>query len=108
MPGPDLTAIGAAFGRAAHVILDKPPFVFEDTLSIKLVENEVLRAADLLGPDGSLIVTKEDHRVWWRSAFVARARLVEDLLIEHLENGVSQYVILGAGLDTFAQRRHEV
>ena len=108
MPGPDLTAIGAAFGRAAHVILDKPPFVFEDTLSIKLAENEVLRTANLVGPDGSLIVKKDDTRVWWRSAFVARARLVEDLLIVQLENGVSQYVILGAGLDTFAQRRHEV
>ena len=108
MPGPDLTAIGAAFGRAAHVILDKPPFVFEDTLSIKLAENEVLRTANLVGPDGSLIVKKDDTRVWWRSAFVARARLVEDLLIEHLENGVTQYVVLGAGLDTFAPRRREI
>lgn len=108
MPGPDLTAIGAAFGRAAHVIVDKPPFVFEDTLSIKLAENEVLRAANLLGSDGSLLVQKDDTRVWWRSAFVARARLVEDLVIKHLENSVSQYVILGAGLDTFAQRRREV
>jgi methyltransferase (TIGR00027 family) len=108
MPGPDLTAIGAAFGRAAHVLLDKPPFVFEDSLSIKLPEDEVLRAANLLGPDGSLIVAKDDSRVWWRTAFVARARFVEDLVIEHLENGVSQYAILGAGLDTFAQRRREV
>lgn len=108
MPGPDLTAIGAAFGRAAHVIVDKPPFVFEDTLSIKLAENEVLQAANLLGSDGSLFVQKDDTRVWWRSAFVARARLVEDLVIKHLENSVSQYVILGAGLDTFAQRRREL
>jgi methyltransferase (TIGR00027 family) len=88
--------------------LDKPPFVFEDTLSIKLAENELLRAANLLGSDGSLLVQKDDTRVWWRSAFVARARLVEDLVIKHLESGVSQYVILGAGLDTFAQRRREV
>jgi methyltransferase (TIGR00027 family) len=108
MAGPDLTAIGAAFGRAAHVILDKPPFVFEDTLSIKLAENEVLRTANLLGSDGSLIVEKDDTRVWWRSAHVARARLVEDLVIKNLENGANQYVILGAGLDTFAQRRPEV
>ena len=72
MHGPDLTAIEAAFGRAAHVILDKPPFVFEDTLSIKLGENEVLRTANLVDPKGSLIVKKDDTRVWWRSAFVAR------------------------------------
>ena len=108
MPGPDLTAIGAAFGRAAHVILDKPPFVFEDTLSIKLAEDEVLRTANLLGPDGNLILMRDDSKVWRRSAFVARARLVEDLLIEHLENGVTQYVVLGAGLDTFAQRRRKI
>jgi len=108
MPGPDLTAIGAAFGRAAHLLLDKPPFVFEDSLSIRLAEDENLRAANLLAPDGSLIVNEDDPRVWWRSLLVARARVVEDSVMEHLEKGVCQYVILGAGLDTFAQRRPEL
>jgi methyltransferase (TIGR00027 family) len=40
-----------------------------------------------------------------RAAIVARARFVEDLLVEQIERGVDQYVLLGAGLDTLAQRR---
>ena len=43
-----------------------------------------------------------------RAAIVARARFVEDLVVEQAGLGVSQYVILGAGLDTFAQRKPEI
>ena len=41
----------------------------------------------------------------FRAAIVARARFIEDLVAEQAGDGVAQYVILGAGLDTFAQRR---
>lgn len=44
----------------------------------------------------------------FRAAILARARFVEDLVAEQAAGGVSQYVILGAGLDTFAQRRPEM
>jgi len=45
----------------------------------------------------------------FRAAVVARARFIEDLVIDRTEqHGVGQYVILGAGLDTFAQRRPEL
>ena len=43
-----------------------------------------------------------------RASIVGRARFVEDLVEEQLNRGVTQYVILGAGLDTFAQRRPEI
>src|SRR5207244_1636025 len=36
------------------------------------------------------------------------ARFIEDLVVERAGRGVGQYVILGAGLDTFAQRRPEI
>jgi methyltransferase (TIGR00027 family) len=39
---------------------------------------------------------------------LARARYIEDLIIEQSKEGISQYVILGAGLDTFAQRRPDI
>jgi methyltransferase (TIGR00027 family) len=39
---------------------------------------------------------------------VARARFIEDLVVEQAGRGIRQYVILGAGLDTFAQRRPEI
>jgi methyltransferase (TIGR00027 family) len=44
----------------------------------------------------------------FRAAIVARARFIEDLVVEQANQGVGQYVILGAGLDTFAQRRPEI
>ncbi len=44
----------------------------------------------------------------FRASIVARARFVEDLVVEQAGRGVGQYVILGAGLDTFAQRRPEI
>jgi methyltransferase (TIGR00027 family) len=44
----------------------------------------------------------------FRASIVARARFIEDLVVEQAGNGVGQYVILGAGLDTFAQRRPEI
>lgn len=43
-----------------------------------------------------------------RASIVARARFVDDLVVEQFEKGIDQYVILGAGLDTFAQRHQEV
>jgi methyltransferase (TIGR00027 family) len=46
------------------------------------------------------------HRVTRaRASILARSRLVEDLVVERAAEGIDQYVILGAGLDTFAQRR---
>lgn len=43
----------------------------------------------------------------FRAAVVARARFIEDLIAEQADRGVTQYVTLGAGLDTFAQREPE-
>jgi methyltransferase (TIGR00027 family) len=44
----------------------------------------------------------------FRAAILARARCIEDLVIDRAASGVGQYVILGAGLDSFAQRRPDV
>ena len=44
----------------------------------------------------------------FRASIVARARFIEDLVVEEVDRGVTQYVILGAGLDSFAQRRPEI
>src|SRR5581483_5701641 len=44
----------------------------------------------------------------FRAAIVARARFIEDLVAEQAGRGVGQYVLLGAGLDSFAQRRPEI
>jgi methyltransferase (TIGR00027 family) len=99
-PEPDGTAVRVALWRALHVQADAPPHVLEDEIGLRLADpDEGWRARGDMDPDG----TK-----WFRAAIVARARFVEDLVVEQAGRGVSQYVILGAGLDTFAQRRPEI
>jgi methyltransferase (TIGR00027 family) len=99
-PGPDGTAERVALWRALHVQADPPPHVLEDEIGLQL-------AAPADGwrdrPDMDLAGTSR-----FRAAIVARARFIEDLVTEQAGQGVAQYVILGAGLDTFAQRRPEI
>jgi methyltransferase (TIGR00027 family) len=85
------------------VTFDPPPHVLEDTLSISLADESDLRAAQLLDDDGRP-VGLADPRADWRGTFAARARLVEDMVLQGPVPGIGQYVILGAGLDTFGQR----
>lgn len=98
-PVPDNTAVRVALWRALHVRVDAPPHVFEDEVGLALA-----------GPDADW-QTRPDMSPFtrpFRASIVARARYVEDLLEEQAARGVAQYVILGAGLDTFAQRRPEL
>jgi methyltransferase (TIGR00027 family) len=96
---PDSTAVRVALWRALHVEADPPPHVFEDTVGLKLVApDDAWRSR----PDMSAFTRP------FRASIVARARFIEDLVAERAALGVAQYVILGAGLDTFAQRRAEL
>ncbi|HEY1797580.1 MAG TPA: class I SAM-dependent methyltransferase [Stellaceae bacterium] len=97
---PDSTAVRVALWRALHVEVDAPPHVFEDTCGLRLAApEEGWRERGDMHPEGTRI---------FRAAIVARARYIEDLVVEAAGRGVGQYVILGAGLDTFAQRRPEI
>jgi methyltransferase (TIGR00027 family) len=97
---PDSTAVRVALWRAMHVQVDLPPHVLEDEIGLRLV-----------GPDDGWRQRPDmDPRATsgYRASIVARARFIEDLVTEQAGHGVAQYVILGAGLDTFAQRRPEI
>ena len=97
---PESTAERVALWRALHVQIDAAPHVLEDEIGLRLLDpdDEWRRRPDM-DPEGTRLS---------RAAIVARARFVEDLVVEQSGNGVEQYVILGAGLDTFAQRRHDI
>lgn len=95
---PDNTAVRVARWRALHVELDSP-YVFEDVVGLKLAAPEEGWRSR---PDMSAFTRP------FRASIVARARYLEDLVAEQAALGVAQYVILGAGLDTFAQRRPEL
>jgi methyltransferase (TIGR00027 family) len=99
-PQPDSTAVRVALWRAMHVQVDPPPHVIEDEVGLRLA-----------APDEGWRSRPDMHPQWtsaFRASIVARARFVEDLVVERAAAGVGQYVILGAGLDTFAQRRPEI
>ncbi|MGN6666316.1 MAG: class I SAM-dependent methyltransferase [Trinickia sp.] len=97
---PDPTAVRVALWRAMHVQVDAPPHVLEDEIGLKLVAlDESWRERPDMHPEGTR---------GYRASIVARARYVEDLAIGQAAQGVTQYVLLGAGLDTFAQRRPDV
>jgi methyltransferase (TIGR00027 family) len=97
---PDSTAVRVALWRAMHVQVDPPPYVFEDEIGLQLAApDEGWRRRPDMEPHFTRL---------FRASIVARARFIEDLVVEQAGRGVSQYVILGAGLDTFAQRRPEI
>jgi methyltransferase (TIGR00027 family) len=112
---PSVTAVLVAMYRAAHLLWDNPPKIFEDTLALRLsgceseaalrvqfdrLEAEVARSTS---PDIALI-----GRGPGTATFVMRSRYLEDEVDKAVGKGVSQYVILGAGLDSFAYRRTDL
>jgi methyltransferase (TIGR00027 family) len=97
---PDSTAVRVALWRALHVEVDATPHVLEDTIGLQLAApDHGWRDRPDMDPQGIRA---------FRASIVARARFIEDMVVEQAARGVDQYVLLGAGLDTFAQRRPEV
>ncbi|WP_142682774.1 class I SAM-dependent methyltransferase [Chitinophaga polysaccharea] len=97
---PDNTAVRTALWRALHVQTDAMPHIIEDEIGLKLV---VPDADWQQRPDMHPDFTKR-----LRASMVARARFIEDMVQEEYKLGTRQYVILGAGLDTFAQRQPQI
>jgi methyltransferase (TIGR00027 family) len=97
---PDSTAVRVALWRAMHVQVDSAPHVLEDEIGIKLVDPPAnWRERPDMHPQGTR---------GYRASIVGRARFIEDLVDEKLKRGINQYIILGAGLDTFVQRRPKI
>jgi len=93
---PDNTAVRTALWRALHVQADAPPHVFEDEVGLKLAApDDGWHSRPDMSP-----FTKP-----FRAAILARARFIEDLVEEQAGRGIGQYVLLGAGLNSFAQRK---
>jgi methyltransferase (TIGR00027 family) len=91
------TAQRVAIRRAAHQLLDEPR-VLDDPLALRIIGGEA--AAELRS-------NPKEHPAFaraFRAFMVARSRFAEDELACAFAQGVRQYVVLGAGLDTFAYR----
>src|ERR1700722_14910639 len=92
------TALSVALRRAAHQLYDSP-IVFNDPIAVSILgaEYEERLRRTPLRPDRPFSTAL-------RAFLVARSRYAEDNLKRAVENGIRQYVLLGAGLDTFAYR----
>jgi len=94
------TALATAYMRAAHQLFDAPPRILDDQVALSL-----------LGPAAvQRIKDTADHyrtpdRLALRAHVVLRSRFAEDRLAAAVLRGITQYVILGAGFDTFALRQ---
>ena len=88
------TALRVAIRRAAHQLVDHPP-ILDDPIAVRLIglghARDLERASHTVARD-------------FRCFMAARSRYAEDHLAQAVASGLRQYVILGAGLDTFACR----
>jgi O-methyltransferase involved in polyketide biosynthesis len=100
MAAPDGTAVRVALWRAMHVQVDLPPHVLEDEIGLHLAAPD-----DGWRRRGDMDAVRTSR---FRAGVVARSRFAEDMVAEQAGHGVAQYVILGAGLDTFAQRQPDL
>ena len=92
------TALGAAMLRAAHQLVDHPP-VFVDPLALRILGGEA--EAQLRAPDERAM---SQGAAALRAFIAVRSRTTEDHFAAAYARGVRQYVVVGAGLDTFAYR----
>lgn len=112
-----ITALMSAFGRAFHAENEKNP-IFADTKAKELMTDEeyqsigsyILGGIDFFAPEkkGTFTSDKEALRYLVNTQIaptpLARARFCEDSLKTAMRTGTEQYVILGAGMDTFVFR----
>src|SRR5277367_4030694 len=96
---PSRTALRVALRRAAHQLYDAPPLVLDDPIAVPILGTTYAKEL-------RRTPTRPDRpfSVGLRAFLVARSRYAEDMLSHAVERGVTQYVLLGAGLDTFAHR----
>ncbi|HUN62869.1 MAG TPA: class I SAM-dependent methyltransferase [Candidatus Sulfotelmatobacter sp.] len=94
---PSRTALRVALRRAAHQLLDSPK-VLDDPLAVAIVGEAVTEIDHERARHQSAEATR------FRAFMVARSRYAEDQLAESIARGATQYVVLGAGLDTSAYR----
>ncbi|MCC0647282.1 class I SAM-dependent methyltransferase [Clostridioides sp. ZZV15-6598] len=112
-----LTSLISSFGRAYHSQFDKPK-IFNDTIAIKLMTTEeynqitdyMISGLGFFNSDKENEFDDSKEILKWvvqtqvEPTPIARARYCEDKLKDSIAHGIEQYVILGAGMDTFAYR----
>jgi len=95
---PSRTALGAAGHRAAHQVLEQGR-IFFDPLALRILGSEAEEALNE--------AEQEPRKRALRLFIAVRTRFAEDALEAAVARGVTQLVVLGAGLDTYAYRNRQ-
>ncbi|HTS12927.1 MAG TPA: class I SAM-dependent methyltransferase [Candidatus Limnocylindrales bacterium] len=95
---PSTTALRVAMRRAAHQLFDSP-LVLDDPIALPILGAEIAARVEAGRGDARKAASR-----YVRAFMVARSRFAEDELARAVSRGAAQYLILGAGLDTFAYR----
>jgi methyltransferase (TIGR00027 family) len=94
------TALATAYMRAAHQLLEAKPLLFDDPVALPLLGSEASK---------NIHDTKDHYQtpevLALRTRIILRSRFTEDRLAAAFSSGIRQYIILGAGFDTFALRQ---
>ena len=116
-----LTALVSCFARGYHASTSKDP-IFNDFIAHSLLKEDEKQliatnwanAIGFFDQEKSRILETFDEKLKWVMnnqtipQLVSRARYAEDGLRSAIERGFKQYVILGAGFDTFALRQEKL
>ena len=94
------TALGAARLRYVHQILDNEPKILDDPIIGKIIGEDIL-----IKIEETKFIYRTHQSMSLRSSIILRSRYAEDRLHEAYKNDIRQYMILGAGLDTFPYRQ---
>jgi|SRR6185369_13593586 len=116
------TALMTAYNRGFHHRNDAP-VIFDDFLAFDLLGNNARRSIEeqmlamlrAVNPEAAAMFKDDESALGWlmqagaaTPIVLGRARYAEELLESAVKQGVGQYVLLGAGLDTFAFRRPDL
>jgi len=116
-----MTALIASFSRAYHAEFDEPK-IFNDPIARQLMTDEeyqqimgyMIGGIDFFAPEKKAELTDPKDILKWvvqtqlAPTPLARARYCEDMVMNAIKIGAGQYVMLGAGMDTFAYRHPEL
>ena len=109
---PSWSALTVAMTRAAHLSVDSGPKILNDSFAMRFsgVEDEdsLLSKLNAAYAEMGVGTTPELFAPTYRAFILIRQRYVEDELVRLLSSGIAQFVVMGAGLDSFAYRRRDL
>jgi methyltransferase (TIGR00027 family) len=105
--GPSSTFNGAAVRRAVHARYERPP-VLDDDWAMRLIDRKSQVLVRFRPLYRKFLAPQQVRSKALFAYSISNLRLAEELVEDGLRNGIEQYLLLGAGLDSFGVRRQDL